>query len=535
MLRVLGKFILFLVFPVIILTSCEGKGKLQIDSPKGADIYINGERVGKTPLIMELKEGKYDITVATTDFDRDTKKGVWIYYDKITKLDFSPKPTGILKVDTIPQGAVVVEKRDEIGRTPFMDYLPTGQHLILFKLGAVGTSRKVFIEYGKETYLKVNLQKAVLHFDANYPDATLYIDGKKIGSFPRVVELEEGLHKFTVEKDVYKDDFSLKVKRGDEFRVTFNLQEVQLPNVGAYAPIMFSIDYRYFITMGKAGIYFWDTKDLKPHISLWDPEDVRNFDKFSTFTVSEDGKFIAGLKPIKALAYKHKDLKNTLKLILWDNTTTTVKLNKLLDLNADFVAFGKDSSKVYLFDKSGRVTIIDAKTGNKLKDSSLEESITAVKSLSNKIYLGTSSGKILVYDTSSDSILNQVSVHSLAINDIQVSKDRKTVVTASADKTVKLLDISDMSILKSVSTTTPILSANISPSGARLIVGKVDKTVDVLSIDGSKLYSINLNYAPVSVGFTTEDITVTASSKENPTVNLWYQGHLLKKWVQTIE
>lgn len=535
MVKKLGFLFLFLFSAVLILTSCEGRGKLQIDNPPGADVYVNGQKVGKTPLIIDLKEGKYDITVATTEFDRDTQKGIWVYYDKTTKLDFNPKPTGILKADTLPQGAIVMEGRNQIGTTPFKEYLPVGKHLIIFKLGAVGTSRKVVIEYGKETSLNVNLQKAVLHFDANLPDAVLSIDGKQIGSFPQTVQLDEGVHKFVVEKDVYKDEFNLKVKKGDEFKVVFNLEEVQLPNVGAYGPIVFTSDYNYFISLGKAGVYFWDTKDLKPHISLWDPEDVRNFDKFSTFTVSDDGKFTAGLKPIKALAYKYKDMKNPLKVLVWDNSTTTVKLNKLLDLNADFIAFGNGSKNLYLIDKSGKITVIDTTSGNKLTEFSAGEGINAIKSNAGKIYLGTSSGKIVVVDSSSNSIAGQYQIHSGAINDIQLSKDKSQLITASSDRAVKILKVADLSVVKTLTSSTPVISANLSPSAGKVIVGKADKTADVVSVDGSKLYTISLTYIPVSAGFIGEDITITAGSRENPAVNLWYQGHLLKKWIQTVE
>lgn len=528
--------LLFLLLSVaLILTSCEGRGKLQIDNPKGADVYINGEKVGKTPLIIELKEGKYDITVATTEFDRDTKKGVWIYYDKVTKIDFNPHPTGILRADTIPQGAIVMDGKYQVGETPFKEYLPVGKHLIVFKLGAVGTSRKVFIEYGKEVSINVNLQKAILHFDANIPDATLYIDGKQIGSLPQTVELDEGVHKFTVDKDVYKDEFNLKVKRGDEIKISFNLEEVQLPNVGAYGPLVFTSDYKYFISLGKAGVYFWDTKDLKPHISLWDPEDVRNFDKFSSLTVSDDGRLTAAIKPVKALAYKYKDIKNPLKILVWDNSTTAVKLNKLLDINADFIAFGNDSKSLYLIDKSGKITIIEISSGKKLTELSSGEIINAVKSNNGKLYLGTSSGKIVVIDMSSNSIVNQVSLHSGAVNDIQTSKDRSHLITASSDRTVKIVKLADFSVTKTITSSAPVMSVNISPSSEKIILGKIDKTVDVLSIDGSKLYTISLSYVPISTGFLGEDITITASSKENPAVNLWYQGHLLKKWIQVIE
>lgn len=533
-----GLFRLFGFFAVVvfILTSCEGKGKLTIENPKGADVYINSKHVGKTPLEIELKEGKYDITVTTSEFDRDTQKGVWIYYDKITKMDFNPRPTGILKVDTVPQGAIVMEGRNQIGVTPFNDYIPQGKHLIVFKLGAVGTSRKVNIEYGKESYLKVNLQKAVIHFEGNPEDATLYVDGKEVGKFPQTLEIEEGLHKFTVEKDIYKDDFNLKVKKGDEFNVKFTLEDVQLPPVQAYGPVQFSADNRFFISFGKAGIYFWDTKDLKPHISLWDPEDIRNFDKFSSFAISEDGKLTAGLKPIKALAYKYKDLKDPLKLLVWDNTTASVITNKLLDLKADFITFGgKNSNGVYLVNRSGLVWVVDPKTGNKIKDINLSESITAVKTVKDKIYIGTNSGNILVFNTSTNSIESRHPIHNMAVNSIEVSKDKNYIITASSDKTVKIVNISTMSVEKSISFNSPVMSASLSPMADKLVVGKIDKTCDVVLKDGSKQYSIPLTYIPTSAGFIDENTVLTASSKEDPVINLWYQGHLLKKWVQTIE
>lgn len=528
---------LFLVFlsAVLILTSCEGRGKLQIDNPPGADVYVNGQKVGKTPLLIELKEGRYNITVATTEFDRETKKGVWIYYDKVTKLDFNPRPTGLLKADTIPQGAIVIDGKYQIGTTPFREYLPVGKHVIVFKLGAVGTSRKVMIEYGKETILNVNLQKAVIHFDANLPDATLYVDGKQIGSFPQTVELEEGVHKFTVEKDIYKDEFNLKVKRGDELKISFNLEEVQLPNVGAYGPLMFTADHNQFISLGKAGVYFWSTKDLKPHVSLWDPDDARNLDKFSSFTVSDDGKLTAAIKPIKALAYKYKDIKNPLKVLVWDNTTTAIKFNKLLDLNAEFLAFGNGGKNLYLIDKTGKIYVVELPSGNKTGEFSTGEAITAVRSNGGKIYLGTSSGKILVVDTASNSVVNQAGIHTGAVNDIQLSRDRSQLITASSDRTIKIVKLSDMSVIKTVTMSAPVMSANLSPSFGKIIAGKVDRTADVLSIDGSRMYTISLNYIPVSVGFLGEETTITAGSKENPAVNLWYQGHLLKKWIQVIE
>lgn len=172
------KFSFLVILLSFFLFSCEGKGKLSVKEPQGAEVYVNGKPVGKTPLEIELKEGSYTVEVATSEFDRDRQTGVWVYYDKTTELSFKPRPKGILEANTIPQGAVVMEGRNYLGKTPFKDYLDVGKHLIVFKLGNVGASRKVVIEYGKTTSLTVNLEKAVIHFDANPSDATIYVDNK---------------------------------------------------------------------------------------------------------------------------------------------------------------------------------------------------------------------------------------------------------------------------------------------------------------------------------------------------------------------
>jgi WD40 repeat protein len=530
------KFSFLVILLSFFLFSCEGKGKLSVKEPQGAEVYVNGKPVGKTPLEIELKEGSYTVEVATSEFDRDRQTGVWVYYDKTTELSFKPRPKGILEANTIPQGAVVMEGRNYLGKTPFKDYLDVGKHLIVFKLGNVGASRKVVIEYGKTTSLTVNLEKAVIHFDANPNDATIYVDDKKLDSLPKTVELDEGVHKITVEKDVYKDTFTLKWKKGDEYTVKYTLEDVQLPPVQAYGPITITKDYKRFVSLGKAGIYFWDLSDLKPHISLWDPEDVRNFDKFTNFAVSDDGKLTSGIKPIKALSYKYKDMKNPVKVLVWDNSTAMVITNKLFDANISFVAFGKNGSNVYLLGKDGKGFVIDSKTGNKVKDVSIGDSISSVKSYSNKIYIGTEGGKLILYDTSSDSIVSTNPVHSGRINDIQISKDGKYLITASNDKTVKILNISDLSTVKTFSSSAAVASANLSPSNSKVAIAKADKTVDVLSFDGNKLYTIsNLPAQAISIAFTSEEIVLTASSIDNPVINLWYSGKLLRKWVQTIE
>lgn len=529
---------LFLFFvAAVFLTSCEGKGKLVIKEPPNADVYINGKHVGKTPLEIELKEGKYTIEVATSPFVLERKKDVWIYFDHTTELSFNPTPKGLLVIDTKPEGATVLEGRNPLGKTPFKDKVDVGQHHIILKLGAVGTSRVVTVDYGKTTKLFVNLEKAVVHFEANPEDAFLYIDGKKIGKFPITVKLDQGVHSILVEKGQYRDRFVLRVKKGDEITVNYELHEVQLPPIQAYGPVTFTPDNKYLVTLGKAGIYFWDIKEFKPQISLYDPKDVRNFDKFINYAISDNGRYVVGIKPIRRLAYAlPSDFKGKKvdKILVWDMKTTFPVLSKLYPMESFITALS--NNKAYFVTRDGKIKVIDIKTGNEIDEKNLGKKPTSGKYINGKLYIGTKDGNIIVMNTADDSIEKIVKLHDGKITDIESSKDKKLIITASTDGNVKI-NRSDLTTVKTVKIGSKIYSANISPQKEKLAVGKGDKTVDVIDLkSGKRIYSIKgLRSIPVSLVFADEEVLITASSMENPEIDIFRNGHLMKKWLQTIK
>ncbi|WP_457625865.1 PEGA domain-containing protein [Persephonella sp.] len=530
-------FFLFFVAAVFI-TSCEGKGKLVIKQPPNAKVYINGKYVGDTPLTIELKEGKYTVEVATSPFDLERKKNVWVYFDHTTELVFHPKPKGILVADTKPQGATVLEGRNPLGKTPFKDKLDVGEHHLVFKLGAVGTSRVVTIEYGKTTKLFVNLEKAVVHFDAKPEDALLYIDGKKIGRFPQNLELDEGIHEIVVQKDQYKDKFVLKVKKGDEITVKYVLQAVQLPPIQAYGPITFTPDKKYLVTLGKAGIYFWDIKEFKPQISLYDPEDVRNFDKFINYGISENGRYVAGIKPIRRLAYALPPQlkgKKVDKILVWDMKTTFPVLSKLYPMESVITAVSRDGKKVYFITVDGKLKIARINTGDIISEKSIGHRPSSGKYIEGKIYIGTEDGYVVVFDTVSDTVLKTVKIHKDKITDIESTKDLKEIITSSTDGYVKIFT-PNMDPVKEIKIGTPVYCAGLSPSKTKLAVGKQSKSIEVKDLgSGKTLYTIqNLRFVPISVVFADEEVLITGASIKEPEIDIFRNGHLMKKWIQTI-
>ncbi|WP_456465074.1 PEGA domain-containing protein [Persephonella sp.] len=529
---------LFLFFvAAVFLTSCEGKGKLIIKEPPNADVYINGKHVGKTPLEIELKEGKYTIEVATSPFVLERKKDVWVYFDHTTELSFNPTPKGILVIDTKPEGAIVLEGRNPIGKTPFKDKVDVGQHHIILKLGAVGTSRVVTVEYGKTTKLFVNLEKAVVHFKANPEDAILYIDGKKIGKFPVTLELDQGVHNIIVEKGEYKDKFVLRVKKGDEITVNYELQEVQLPPIQAYGPVTFTPDNKYLVTLGKAGIYFWDIKEFKPQISLYDPKDVRNFDKFINYGISDDGRYVVGIKPIRRLAYalpENLKGKKVDKILVWDMKTTFPVLSRLYPMESFITALS--GNKAYFVTRDGKVKVIDIKTGKELDEKNLGKVPSSGKYINRKLYIGTQDGSIIILNTIDGSVEKIQKLHDGKITDIQSSKDKTLIITASTDGSVKLSK-PDLSPIKTVKVGIEVYSANISPLKEKLAIGRADKSVDVIDMKTENIiYKINrLKFIPISLVFADEEILIIASSIKKPEIDIFRNGHLMKKWIQTIK
>ncbi len=533
--KILG--FLFVFLAALFLSSCEGKGKIVINEPPNADVYVNGKHVGKTPIVLELKEAKYDIVVATSPWDIDVKKGVQVYFDKTIELKFHPTPRGLLVADTKPQGAQVLEGKDLIGITPLKEKIPVGEHKLIFKLGDVGTTRIVNIEYGKTTKIFVNLEKAVVHFYARPSDAVLIVDGKEVGKLPETLELDQGIHKITVKKGIYEDTFDLKVKKGDEIKVTYILEPVQLPPVQAYGPLSFTPDHKYLVSMGKAGIYFWDLKKFKPQISLYDPKDVRNFDKFINYGISQNGEYVAGIKPIRKLAYALEDKsKKYDKILVWDMKTTFPVLSKLYPMESMAVAFSKDGNKLYFITKEGKIKIADRTSGDIKEEKDLGHIPTYVRYKNGEIFIATKDGYVIVFDTTSDSIKKSKQVHNDVINTVEISKDGKYVITASHDKTVRVLDTA-LNEVKKFSFDKEALSANISPENKKLAVGLSDNSAQALDFNtGNKLYTIENLRAPAKyVVFANEEILITASDINNPVVNIWKNGHLLKKWIQTVQ
>ena len=216
--------------------------------------------------------------------------------------------------------------------------------------------------------------------------------------------------------------------------------------------------------------------------------------------------------------------------------TTFPVLSKMYPMESFITAVSKDKNKAYFVTRDGKVKAIDIKTGKELNEKNLGKIPSSGKYISGKLYIGTQDGSVIVLNTADGSVEKIQKLHNGKITDIQPSKDKELIITASIDGNVKI-NKPDLSTIKTLKIGGEIYSANISPRKEKLAVGKGDKSVDVIDLKTGKMaYRIEgLRAVPISLAFANEEVLITASSIKDPDINIFRNGHLMKKWLQTIK
>jgi translation initiation factor 3 subunit I len=100
------------------------------------------------------------------------------------------------------------------------------------------------------------------------------------------------------------------------------------------------------------------------------------------------------------------------------------------------------------------------------------------------IISGNDNGNLYIWDARGLQLLHKdTSSHDKIINDMQLSKDKTMLITASKDKTAKLFDSVDLNPLKVYKSQVPVNSAMISPRANHVVVGGGQDAKDVTTTD----------------------------------------------------
>ncbi|CAK44508.1 uncharacterized protein An02g12410, partial [Aspergillus niger] len=140
----------------------------------------------------------------------------------------------------------------------------------------------------------------------------------------------------------------------------------------------------------------------------------------------------------------------------------------------------------------GTIAVLDINYGENLTEQAEEPSlrITCTESkatvagwsyMGKYIIAGHEDGSVSQYDGKTGEQLENVQAHEFdhQINDIQFSADRTYFITASKDKSAKLMSTRNLAILKTYVADTPLNSATITPKKDYVILGGGQAAMDV--------------------------------------------------------
>jgi hypothetical protein len=136
-------------------------GTLMITSkPSRANVVIDGEPRGKTPLNVKLDPGRHDVVVGAEESHGKVERRVKIRRRKKHKLNVRLSiKTGSLMIDTIPFAARIELDGKVRGRAPLsLKRVPIGTHVIVAKLrGRQPLIGKIEVLEGKPAVVEMNL------------------------------------------------------------------------------------------------------------------------------------------------------------------------------------------------------------------------------------------------------------------------------------------------------------------------------------------------------------------------------------------
>lgn len=177
-------------------------------TPPGAELSVDGEAIGLTPLTAEILEGERSVSLKLTGHKTwqdalELAAGEQIDMGSI-ELE---KADGLVLVQSKPTQASITVNGNYHGLTPMEVALPPGKtyQITLFKDGFEPAQRQLAVESGKEQTIDVALQAKLgqINVNSSPEDALLYVDGRLMGRANQTLTLPARQANIAVKKDGY--------------------------------------------------------------------------------------------------------------------------------------------------------------------------------------------------------------------------------------------------------------------------------------------------------------------------------------------
>ncbi len=224
--------------PTDVKTTLEvSPGMLSVNStPAGADIYLKGKFVAKTPHILSnITPGEVVLRVEKKGFEEWTTSA-FIEPNEHKVLDIVLKEkTGRLSITSKPEGADVYlgkqgQKEELIGQTPILNYAATiGDYRVrVDKKDFYIATQKARVENAKTSDVSFTLkQKPGVLSVTTYPEnARVFLNGAYKGRTPlRIANLTEGAYQLSIQLPYAARTMNVHIKSNRERKVDVRLDK----------------------------------------------------------------------------------------------------------------------------------------------------------------------------------------------------------------------------------------------------------------------------------------------------------------------
>ncbi len=178
--------------------------------PVGADVYVDDQLAGQTPLTAEILQGEHNLRIKLAGY-KDWRKAVRVTAGEAQQLTAIQleQADAVVQINTRPAGASVTVDGEYKGISPLEIALTPGKAatIRLFSQGYAQSVQKINAKSGDSRTLNIELQQEIaeVRILADPADAEVYIDGKPQGLADQTVELSTTPHTVEIRKAGYLD------------------------------------------------------------------------------------------------------------------------------------------------------------------------------------------------------------------------------------------------------------------------------------------------------------------------------------------
>ena len=212
-------------------------GFLSINSePSGAEVFIDENYVGETPLEIEVPTGNHTLTLTKNEYEQYSTN-LTLSSGERKEITVKLVPTfGYMSVKSDKENAKVYIDGKYLGNTPIAQYkLPVGSHVLEIKHPSCKDYKaNITINPGETLSLNVELSllPAMLIIESDPSNSSVLLNGSYIGTTPLSLNLSAGRYEVKITKESYLNYTKLvELKPGETEHLAIKLEEISSQNI----------------------------------------------------------------------------------------------------------------------------------------------------------------------------------------------------------------------------------------------------------------------------------------------------------------